>query len=56
MFKNRKALVENEKDSKIKCLRTDRGGEFTSKEFDELYKCMESKENSPLLGHPSKME
>ena len=28
-FKNVKALVESEKDSKIKCLRTDRGGEFT---------------------------
>ena len=28
-FKNLKALVENEKDSKIKCLRTDRVGEFT---------------------------
>jgi len=37
-FKNLKALVENEKDSKIKCLRTDRGGEFTSKEFDEFCK------------------
>ena len=35
-FKNLKALVENEKDSKIKCLRTDRGGEFTSKEFNEF--------------------
>jgi len=37
-FKNLKALVENEKDSKIKCLTTDRGGEFTSKEFDEFCK------------------
>jgi len=37
-FKNLKALVENEKDSKIKYLRTDRGGEFTSKEFDEFCK------------------
>ena len=35
-FKNLKSFVENEKDSKIKCLRTDRGGEFTSKEFNEL--------------------
>ena len=35
-FKNLKALVENEKDSKIKCLRTDRGGEFTSNEFSEF--------------------
>ena len=37
-FNNLNALVENEKGSKIKCLRTDRGGEFTSKEFDEFYK------------------
>jgi transposase InsO family protein len=26
-------MVENEMDSKIKCLRYDNGGEFTSKEF-----------------------
>jgi transposase InsO family protein len=28
-----KEMVENEMDSKIKCLRSDNGGEFTSKEF-----------------------
>eukprot|EP00253_Pinus_taeda_P027603 PITA_27603 len=32
-FKAFKALVENESDCKIKCLRSDRGGEFTSDEF-----------------------
>eukprot|EP00253_Pinus_taeda_P002008 PITA_02008 len=32
-FKAFKALVENESDRKIKCLRSDRGGEFTSDEF-----------------------
>jgi len=32
-FKSFKALVENESDHKIKCLRSDRGGEFTSNEF-----------------------
>eukprot|EP00253_Pinus_taeda_P014281 PITA_14281 len=32
-FKSFKALVENESDYKIKCLRSDRGGEFTSNEF-----------------------
>jgi transposase InsO family protein len=26
-------MVENEMDSKIKCLRSDSGGEFTSKKF-----------------------
>jgi hypothetical protein len=32
-FKIYKSLVENETDLKIKCLRSDNGGEFTSKEF-----------------------
>jgi transposase InsO family protein len=32
-FKVYKEMVENEMDSKIKCLRSDNGGEFTSKEF-----------------------
>jgi transposase InsO family protein len=32
-FKVYKEMVENEIDSKIKCLRYDNGGEFTSKEF-----------------------
>jgi len=32
-FKAFKALVENESDRRIKCLRSDRGGEFTSDEF-----------------------
>ena len=37
-FRNLKTLVENGKDSKITFLRTDRGGEFTSNEFDEFCK------------------
>eukprot|EP00253_Pinus_taeda_P012436 PITA_12436 len=32
-FQSFKALVENESEYKIKCLRPDRGGEFTSNEF-----------------------
>jgi transposase InsO family protein len=32
-FKRFKALVENERGCKIKCLRTDRGGQFCSKYF-----------------------
>ena len=32
-FKSFKALVENESGYKMKCLRSDRGGEFTSNEF-----------------------
>ena len=30
-----KEMVENEMDSRIKCLRSDNGGEFNSKEFME---------------------
>jgi len=33
-FKYFKEMVENELDMKIKCLRSDRGGEFTSNEFN----------------------
>jgi transposase InsO family protein len=32
-FKIYKEMVENEMDSRIRCLRSDNGGEFTSKEF-----------------------
>jgi len=32
-FKSFKALAEKESDHKIKCLRSDRGGDFTSNEF-----------------------
>jgi transposase InsO family protein len=36
IFKNFKALVENESGCKIQCLRTDRGGEYTSNDFNEF--------------------
>jgi transposase InsO family protein len=36
-FKVYKEMVENEMDSKIKCLRSDNGGYFTSKEFMDYY-------------------
>jgi transposase InsO family protein len=36
-FKVYKEMVENQMDSKIKCLRYDNGGEFTSKEFMDYY-------------------
>jgi hypothetical protein len=36
-FKIYKEIVENVIDSKIKCLRSDNGGEFTLKEFMEFY-------------------
>lgn len=38
-FKRFKALVENEDSWKIKVLRTDRGGEFMSNEFEKY--CVE---------------
>ena len=37
-FKVFKALVENQKNKSIKCLRTDNGGEFCSGEFDNFCK------------------
>eukprot|EP00253_Pinus_taeda_P018596 PITA_18596 len=37
-FKQFRALVENNTSRTIKCLRTDNGGEFTSKEFDSYCK------------------
>jgi transposase InsO family protein len=33
-FKTFKTLVENERETKIKCLRSKNGDEFTSKEFN----------------------
>ena len=43
-FKIFKKVVENKTDLKIKCLRLDNGGEYTSNEFEDfLVKNMESK-------------
>ena len=36
LFKNFKMLVEKESGYSLKALRTDRGGEFTSKLFDDF--------------------
>jgi transposase InsO family protein len=36
VFKTFKAGVELESEKKIKCLRTDNGGEFTNDEFDNF--------------------
>ena len=38
MFKHFKSCVEKEVRGYIKCLRLDRGGEFTSFEFNEFYR------------------
>ncbi|KAL4361783.1 hypothetical protein GQ457_04G023210 [Hibiscus cannabinus] len=45
-FKNFKALVEKESDFEIKSLRSDRGGEFTSNEFNDF--CKENGIRRPL--------
>jgi hypothetical protein len=37
-FKEFKALVKNQKEKKIKVLRTYNGGEFCGNEFEEFYK------------------
>jgi hypothetical protein len=55
-FKVYKEMVENEMDSKIKCLRYDNGGEFTSKEFMDYCNRHGIKRNSLLLGHLNRME
>ena len=35
-FKSFKAIVENQANDKIKCLRSHNGGEFTSNEFNDF--------------------
>ena len=35
-FKDLKALIENERNCKTKCVRSDNGGKFTSNEFNEF--------------------
>jgi len=42
IFKKFKAVVEKESGRQIKAIQTNRGGEFTSKEFQEFVKRMES--------------
>ena len=37
-FKEFKALIENHSERRIKTLRIDNGGEYTSKEFEAFYK------------------
>ena len=37
-LKEFKALIENQSEKRIKTLRLDNGGEYTSKEFEAFYK------------------
>ena len=45
-FKEFKALIENLSDKKIKTLRSDNGGEYTSKEFDAILQRCRDKEGT----------
>jgi transposase InsO family protein len=47
-FKEFKALIENLSERKIKTLRSDNGGEYTSKEFVNFVKMSRSRGSSPL--------
>ena len=51
-----KKNVENEMDSRIKCLRSDNGGEFTSKDFMDYCSSHGIKGNSSLLGRLNRIE
>lgn len=43
-FKDFKELVENEIDFEIKCLRSDKGVEYTSNKFNEFVRDMEQRD------------
>jgi transposase InsO family protein len=45
-------MVENEMDSRIKCLISDNGGEFTSKEFMDCYRNHGIKRKFSITGTP----
>eukprot|EP00253_Pinus_taeda_P003676 PITA_03676 len=52
VFKQFRALVENNTGRTIKCLRTDNGGEFTSKEFDNYCKDAGIKRHKTTVYNP----
>ena len=51
MFKWYLARVEKEIGKSLKCLRSDRGGEFTSREFEMFYNEIMKKESKDRLLH-----
>ena len=56
MFKWYLARVEKETSKSLKCLRSNRGGEFTSNEFEIFLMTEESKDKHLLLEPLHKME
>ena len=52
IFKKHKALVENEIGKKLKCLRSDNGGEYYSNEFDKYYSYHGIRRKKTILGTP----
>jgi hypothetical protein len=51
-FKKWKALVENETGKRLKCLRSDNGGEYCSKEFDDYCSYHGIRREKTVLGTP----
>ena len=51
-FKKWKALAENEIGKRLKCLESDNGGEYCSKEFDKYYLENEIHKGKIVLGTP----
>ena len=45
-------MVENEIGKKLKCLRSDNGGEYCSKEFDDYYSYHGIRRDKIVLGTP----
>ena len=55
-FKEWHVMVEKESGRKLKKVRSDRGGEFTSSEFESYYKCHGIKRQKPPPHTPQQNE
>jgi hypothetical protein len=51
-FKKWKALVENETRKRLKCLRSENGGEYCRKEFDNYFSYHGIRREKTVLGIP----
>ena len=54
-FKKWKAMVETETGLKVKCLRSDNGGEYIDGGFNEYYATQGIRMKRPFLGHHNRM-